>query len=283
MVIAMTETATDRAKASVAPRAGRPAEIRKYRIQRMKGWLLALAGWAILLGAWQLAPSIGLVNPIFSSSPSGAISRLFELLISGAIWSDIYATTMTMAVGLALGIVVGVISGILFGWFVTIDRMTNSVVVAMYSLPYVALVPLVILWFGIGEVGRVTLVFWAALFPMVMNTASGVRNLDRSFLRVAKGFCAPQLKTITTVVLPGSLPYILAGVRLAVGRALVAAIVAEFFMSSAGLGYVINNSTAALNMDTAFAALIITAGFGVFLVWVTTMIENKFSFWTHAE
>jgi ABC-type nitrate/sulfonate/bicarbonate transport system, permease component len=280
----MTEhTVVTPAATGASLQSARPKEVRGYRLRKLSDVSLAFLGWFLFLGAWELAPRLGLVDPVFSSSPSAALSELWGLMVSGTIFPDILATTKIMGIGLALGIVIGVPCGIVFAWFRAADHLTNSVTAALYSLPYVAFVPLVVLWFGIGDTGRIALVTWATVFPVLLNTIGGVRNLDRSFLRVAKGFCAPQFKTITTVVLPGSLPYVLTGVRLAVGRALVCAIVAEFFMSSEGLGYFISNSTAALDMDAAFAALFVTGALGVLLVRLTTIVEDKFSFWTSAE
>lgn len=260
----------------------RPEDLRRHRRERRNSVLLAILGWVIVLGLWEVSARTGIVDPMFSSRPSGWMSALWNLAQGQELWSDIYATTRSMLIGFVLSIIVGVPCGLLFAWSRVADQMTSSIVSALYALPYVAFVPLVILWFGINDTARIALIMWSALFPMLINTAGGVRNLNRQFLRVAEAYCAPQLKLVSTVVLPATLPYILTGVRLAIGRALVAAVVAEFFMSSSGLGYFINNSAATYNMDNAFAALVVVGFLGVVLVYVTSRLESRFSSWASA-
>jgi ABC-type nitrate/sulfonate/bicarbonate transport system permease component len=260
----------------------RDGDVRRHRRQQRTNVLLAVLGWTLFLGAWEVAARTGMVDASFSSMPSRWSKALFELMQGEQLWSDIYDTTRTMLIGFVLGIVVGVPAGLLFSWSHVADKMTGSIVAALYSLPYVAFVPLTILWFGITDTSRIALITWSSLFPMLINTSGGVRNLNRQFLRVAEAYCAPQHRMITTVVLPATLPYILTGMRLAIGRALVAAIVAEFFMASNGLGYFINQSAATFNMDNAFAALVVTGLLGVMLVQVTSILERRFSSWTSA-
>lgn len=278
-----SSTLTDKSsRRSIPTGSKRRKKTLSYRRRRTLDILFGLAGWIILLGAWEITSDTGLVDSTFSSSPSGWAAALWRLITSGEIGPDIWATLKTMLIGLLLGIVIGVPLGIMFAWFRFADRMTSSIVSALYSVPFVAFVPLVIIWFGIGDTGRIALITWSAFFPVLINTAGGVRNLDRNFLRVAEAYCAPQWKTMTSVILPGALPYVLTGVRLAVGRALVAAVVAEFFMSSAGLGYFINNSASAFNMNDAFAAVVIIGVLGVVLVQLTSLLEKTFSSWTSA-
>ena len=261
----------------------RPEDLRQHRKQQLKNTGLAILGWCLMLGLWEISSRTGIVNPMFSSSPSGWTTALFHLVQGQELWVDIYATTKTMMIGFLLSVAIGVPCGVLFAWSHVADKMTSSIVAALYALPYVAFVPLIVLWFGINDTARIALITWSALFPMLINTTSGVRNLNRQFLRVAQAYCAPQAKTIATVVIPAALPYVLTGVRLAIGRALVAAVVAEFFMSSGGLGYFINNSAATFNMDNAFAGLVVIGILGVTLVSVTSMLERRFSSWVSAE
>ena len=258
----------------------RRSDRRDHVWRKWSNYLLALSGWAIFLGLWEIAPKIGLLDPVFSSAPSLWIPRLWELLSSGELLTHIWATMKVMLMGLGLSFLIGVPVGIAAGWFRIFNRMSSSLTSALYALPYIALVPLIILWFGIGDTARAIIVFWAAVFPILLNTVGSVRNLDADHIRIAKAFCAPQLKTLWTLVLPGALPYVLTGIRLAVGRALVAAVVAEFFMGSRGLGYFISASSSNFDMESAFAAMAVTAAAGVVLVGVTTLVEQKYSAWS---
>lgn len=262
--------------------AARPVDLQRHRRQRRNSVLLALLGWVLFLGAWEIAAGTGIVDYSFSSKPSAFSSSLFDLMQGRELWSDIYDTTGTMLIGFLISLAVGVPAGLLFSWSRVADRMTSSIVSALYALPFVAFVPLVILWFGITDTARIALISWSAVFPVLINTSGGVRNLNRQFLRVAEAYCAPQRRMLTTVVFPATLPYILTGMRLAIGRALVAAVVAEFFMASSGLGYFINQSAATFNMNNAFAGLVVIGFLGVLLVQLTSMLERRFSSWTSA-
>ena len=261
----------------------RAQRIRGFRMRRLQNYGLALLGWVIFLGLWQILPAIGLVDPTFSSSPAGWATTLATLLMHGEIYRHLSATLFEMLVGLALSIIIGIPFGILFAWYRVADQLTSSVTMALYAVPYVVLVPLVITWFGIGDGARISIVVWSALFPVLLNTMSGVKNLDRNFIRVAKAFCAPQGKTLLYVVLPGALPYALTGVRLAVGRALVAAVVSEFFMGSRGLGYFISNSASTFNMNAAFAAIVLLSALSVGLVQLVSLVEHRFSSWMQSD
>ena len=134
--------------------------------------------------------------------------------------------------------------------------MTEPMVNILYSVPYVMFLPIIIFWFGIDNTSRVIVIVWAAILPLIINITAGVRNLDSDYTRVATVFCTPRLKFFYTIALPATLPYILAGMRLAVGRALVGAIVAELFLASQGLGYFVQTQTSNFNMDSAMAGIV---------------------------
>lgn len=279
----MTSTSATAIFTDPLDKEARSRRIRAFRMRRLGNIGLALLGWLIFLGLWQILPAAGLIDGSFSSSPAGCALALGKLLVHGDIYRHLGATLYEMIVGLVLAIIVGIPLGIVFAWYRVADKLTSSLTSALYAVPYVVLVPLVIIWFGIGDAGRISIVFWSAIFPVLLNTMSGVKNLDRNFVRVAKAFCVPQGKTLAYVVLPGALPYALAGIRLAVGRALVAAIVSEFFMGSRGLGYFISNSASTFNMDNAFAAIVLTSATGVVLVQLVSLVENRFSSWMQAD
>jgi ABC-type nitrate/sulfonate/bicarbonate transport system permease component len=143
--------------------------------------------------------------------------------------------------------------------------------------------PIIIFWFGIDNTSRVIVIVWAAILPLIINITAGVRNLDSDYTRVATVFCTPRLKFFYAIALPATLPYILAGVRLAVGRALVGAIVAELFLASQGLGYFVQTQTSNFNMDSAMAGIVILAVLALLLNWAVRLVERRFTHWAGAQ
>jgi NitT/TauT family transport system permease protein len=219
----------------------------------------------IVLGGWQIASSTGIADPLYASSPWGWSTKGFKLLADGTLVNHILATFRVLFIGLVIGSVLGFLFGLLIGLSKTIQAASNDTVAALYALPYIAFLPLVIMWFGIDDAGRVFIVVYAVFFPVLINTASGVRTVEPHLLRVAEAFCASRMTITRTVVLPGSLPFVLTGLRLAVGRGLVGVVTAEFFMSSRGLGFFIYSSASHLESDAAFSGIVILAALGILL------------------
>jgi ABC-type nitrate/sulfonate/bicarbonate transport system permease component len=244
-------------------------------MHKRKYLLYRILGMAVLLGGWQIASSTGGLNPIYASSPLGWSTKGFELLANGTLIQHIIATFRVLFMGLIIGSFLGFLAGLLIGLSRAAQAASNDTVAALYALPYIAFLPLVIVWFGIDDAARVFIVVYAVFFPVLMNTASGVRSVEPHLLQVAEAFCASRLTTTLTVVLPGALPFVLTGLRLAIGRGLVGAVTAEFFMSSRGLGYFIYSSASQLDSDAAFAGIVILAALGIFLTRVIEYVERQ--------
>ena len=189
------------------------------------------------------------INPIFGSYPSAIAVAFWELLRSGQLVDALYQSLRPFAAGYGLAIVIGVPLGLFVGGFRTAEAALGIYITAGYAMPLVALVPLLILWLGLGFKVKVAVVFLMALFPICINTWLGVTAVPKTLVEVGKSFVAPQTVILRRIVLPATLPYIMAGIRLAVGRAVVAMVIAEFFTTISGLGAVIINS--ANNFDTA--------------------------------
>lgn len=244
---------------------------------------LILGGTGVIafMLTWELAAEAGLINQIFTSRPTRWGARLVELLLNPelGIYMHSLATLRVLFSGLAIAVVVAIPLGIVIGWSKFLDRLTSPMIAIAYGVPYIALLPVIIIWFGIGNTARILIVVWAAIFPILINTTVGVGAVDRDLIRVGRAFCASSRQVFVSIVAPASVPYLVAGLRLAVGRALVAAIVAEFFMASRGLGYYINARSNALDSASAFAALFILAATGLLLVGVVARVEKRFSRW----
>lgn len=228
---------------------------------------------------WQLGSSTGLLDPLFVSSPLEVLRTALRLLPSPEFLGHLWITAQCLFLGLCIALIVGVLVGLPIGWFPRLHATFEPVIAAVYGVPYIAFLPVIIMWTGIGMTSRLIIVFWSAVFPLIINAIQGAREVDENYLRVGRSFSASNLQIFVTIALPSSVPYILAGLRTSIGRAIVGVVVAEFFMSSKGLGYFINLKANALEMAPAFVAIVLLALFGIGLVSIVTYIENRFCNW----
>lgn len=245
--------------------------------------VLGAVGLIVVLGAWQLSATWGIVDANFSSSPAGAVAALVDTIRTGEVWAPLGATLSIVLWGMLVSVVAGIPLGLLIGRNKVLYGLTEPVISIVYSVPYVVFLPIIIFWFGIDAQARTVIVVWSALFPLLINVIAGARNLEPSHMQVAQVFCASRTLALRSVAFPATLPYILAGVRQAVGRALIGAIVAELFMGSEGLGYVVQLKTTDFQMDDAMAAIVIIAIVAVVLNRGVAYLERRFTFWSVAE
>ena len=247
--------------------------------ERYFRFLWGAVGIVGCLLVWQLGSWAGIFDPLFVSSPLEVLRTAFVLLPSPEFLVHLLTTAQCLFIGLVLAIVVGVLVGLPIGWFPRLNATFEPVIAAVYGVPYIAFLPVIIMWTGIGITSRIIIVFWSAVFPLIINSIQGAREVDEDFLRVGRSFSATNLQMFFTITLPASVPYILAGLRTSIGRAIVGVVVAEFFMSSKGLGYFINLKANALEMAPAFVAIVLLALCGITLVSIVTYIENRFCNW----
>ena len=174
---------------------------------------VALSGGVILslLLSWELLSDSGLIDPMFSSSPSRVLRSGWQLLWDGNLWKHIEASGYIFIVGYLLAVVVGVPAGILLGWFEKANMAFGGIVAAMYTTPRIALMPLFIIWFGLGMGSKVTLVFLSALFPIIVNMQTAMSTLDGDLARVARAYGASQRQIFWTIALPLSVPFLITG------------------------------------------------------------------------
>jgi ABC-type nitrate/sulfonate/bicarbonate transport system permease component len=249
-------------------------------VARNRGLLLGLLGGFIILAAWQILVWVGVVDPRFSSSPLGAIEGIGYLAENGSLWEPTLSTLQSVALGIAISIAIGVPLGLVIGRSAILHGLAEPLISIMYSVPFVVFLPIIIFWFGIDDTARLVIVVWAAVFPLLINVVAGARNLDRNYLQVSRVFCSSRVKTLWSVSLPGTMPYILAGFRQAVARSLVGAIVAELFMGTEGLGYVVQAETSNFQMDHAMAAIGVIAVIAVLLTRGVAWLEGRLTFWS---
>ncbi|HEX7593937.1 MAG TPA: ABC transporter permease [Anaerolineae bacterium] len=241
--------------------------------------ILGIGGLLAFFLIWEYVGTSGLINPLFVSAPSKILRAGIRMIQQGDIWNDLYVSGTEFFIGFALAIVIGIPFGMLLGWYRTVYYIFDPFVSALNATPRIALTPLFIIWFGIGIWSKVALVFLGALFPIVLNTFSGVRTLDELLLRAARSFGANDRQIFKTIVLPGSVPFILSGLRLGLGRALVGIVVGELVAATAGIGYEMAIAGATFQTDKLFVNVLILTMFGVLFTEVLNHVEHRFDAW----
>lgn len=231
------------------------------------------------IGLWQLAATLRLKPAIVLPGPSDVVAAFEQLFSSSAIWSDLAASGRELLYGLLLATIVGLPLGVVIGWYPRLSYVLNPFISFLYATPRIALTPLLIIWLGIGDASKIAIVFLMAVFPIMINAASGVQNLDPALLRVARCYGAGDLQLFRTIALPGSVPFILSGLRLAVGQALIGVFVAELSGAMHGVGLLMNTAGQQFQTPVVFAGLFIFAITGVVLTALLRRIEHHFAAW----
>ncbi len=239
--------------------------------------ILGVSGIGVVLIAWQLIGER--TNKIILPPLSSVLKADYTLFASGMIWPHLEITTIEFLIGLAIAIAIGIPVGLLMGWTRKVNFALDPLLSMTYSIPFIAVIPLIILWFGIGITSKIVTVVFIAIFPIILNTMTGVKRADESLLKVGKSFGASKWNLFSTVVVPGAFPYILSGLRLALGRALVGAIAAELVASTAGLGWLIARYGGTFQTDKMLAVILVVALIGVVSTEVLKKAESHFDAW----
>jgi ABC-type nitrate/sulfonate/bicarbonate transport system permease component len=261
-----------RARPSPTPRSTSLAvPVRRRARQR---WMRSLGAVVAFFLLWQWLYTAKVLNPLFIASPWSMVTTLVHLMASGQLAPDATASAEEFVLGFGLGVGAGIVLGIIIGWVPFLDDISDALITGFYATPYIAFLPLLVLVAGIGLLSKVLIITWATFFPMLINVVAGVKNTPGDYIRVARSLCIPPRRILTTVVLPSSYPYILAGLRQAVGRGLVGVIVAEFYIANKGIGYFISSTTSNFQPNQAFAAILLVSLVGVLLVTVVGRLER---------
>ncbi len=228
---------------------------------------------------WEYVGTSGLINPLFVSSPSAIARSALEWVAEGSIWNDLYVSGTEFAIGFALAIIIGIPFGILLGWYRTFNYVFEPFVFALNATPRVALVPLLIIWFGIGLWSKVAIVFLGAFFPLVLNAHAAVRTMEETLLRAARSFGANDWQIFRTITLPSSVPFVLAGLRVGLGHALVGIVIGELVAATAGVGYEMAIAGATFQTARLFVGILMITGFGVLMSGAIGYVEHRFDAW----
>jgi ABC-type nitrate/sulfonate/bicarbonate transport system permease component len=236
---------------------------------------------ALILIVWQIVgPNI---SPIFFTYPSKIAVAFWQLTISGDLPYYLSQSLEVMFYGLLSAIVVGIPVAVAMARVRWLDWALDLPINALYATPMVALVPILVLWFGIYLKAKIIVVFLFAVFPILINTYQGVRECDKNMLEVARSFRSGEWQVWRDVLLPFALPYIAAGIRLAIGRGLVGMVVAEFYTTISGLGFMITRYANNFEMDKTFVPVIMLMILGVSLTTGLKWLERRIAPWSHAN
>jgi NitT/TauT family transport system permease protein len=252
---------------------------RRTFYQRYEAAIIGGIAVVIALAAWEALWSAERISPLFFTGPSQVLTRAVEEWTGGRLKQDLAYSAKNFAIGVGLAIVSGVLLGVVIGWYRRLAMVLGPFLIGLYSTPRVALMPLILIWFGIGMWSKVFIVFIMAFFPVLINTIGGVKAIDRDLLRAARAFCASDRQIFTTVVIPGSVPFILTGVRQAISLGLIGVVVGEMFGGSEGIGYMVNYGGQTFQTDTVFLGVMIIAFAGIVLTWLAERLERHFSRW----
>jgi len=262
--------------ASSAQAAARPS-LSRLASRETTGFIPRLVTGLTILIAWELVVRVS--APAYVAKPSTVVLAIPKVIVDPAFLQALGATLTAVSEGLAITIVIGTCIGLLMGRSATADRMIRVYINGFNAMPMIIVLPLFSLWFGYSSSARIATIIFAAIFAITMNVADGARSVPREFLEVSRSFRSGRMRMLTDIVLPASMPYLLAGFRLAAGRALIGAVVAEFFLSIGGLGYYILYNSRSYHHNEAFVGVLLLAAFGVGFELLVNWTTRRFMPW----
>jgi len=236
----------------------------------------------LMLLVWEALPHLVTFSAgtkMYLTTPSTVAVTLWTMMTTGTLWKPLSVSAAGFIIGLLFAIAVGLPLGVLLGRSRTLNAMLDPFITAFNATPRLVFLPLLMLWFGLGVWSKVVIVFIGALFPILINTYEGVRHADRLLINVVRSFGANEWDVARLVVVPNALPYIIAGLRLAIGRAILGVVVAEFFGAEEGLGVVMVQAASRYQVDVVFSGLIVFAVISLIMTGLVRMLEDRLSRW----
>lgn len=238
---------------------------------------LPAIAFLVFIVAWEVAGR--LANPILFAPPSRVAEAFVDLTSSGRLPQALLVSLQSLAAGFVLALVTGLAIGVLLGLHPTLARAVEPYIDAIYATPRVVMIPLVILWFGVGFWGRLFIIWIGGVVPIILNTAIGVRNARQDLIEVAQSFGATERQLVRHVILPGAVPYVMGGLRIAAGRLLLGVVIAEIFLDLTGVGGLIQTESAYFRTHNMLVGVLVFAVLGVVMMWAFDLLENRFSSW----
>jgi NitT/TauT family transport system permease protein len=241
--------------------------------------LYGLAAVLVFLALWEIAPRVGLTDPEFLPPFSSVAVAFWHLLITGELIVDVLISAQRALIGFGLAMVIAIPVGLALGWFEPVQRFFEPLLQTFRQTAALALLPVFMLFFGIGEMSKVAIIFWSAQWPILLNTIAGVKSVDPLLIKSARAMGASPLTLFLKVILPGSLPSIFTGIRLSSTDAILMLLVAEMMGSNAGVGYLLYWSEEHSQIPNMYVAIVALALLGLILNYLLVAAERRFSRW----
>ncbi len=241
--------------------------------------LMGIVSLAILLFVWEMVARANLVSKILFAGPSDIWAAFIKILANGQLLSNVQISMTELALGFGLAMVTAIPVGLAIGVFRRTEIVLSPYLMALYSTPRVALFPLIVGFIGFGLGSQVLLIFLAAFFPIVINTWAGVKTVDPVLIKLGKFLCASRMQMFTKIIVPYCVPYIITGLRLGIGQALMAIYVAEMLGANAGLGFMIVRAGTEFRTGELFAGIIVFGILGIAFTQIMRYIEQRVAPW----
>ena len=251
--------------------------VRKRRRQLLN-LAIRIVSLTVVLTMWQVFG--GMIDPVLFTTPLAIADAAVTMIRSGELWTYLWPSLVVLAIGLTLAAIFGVAIGLLLARFWVLDVALGVYITFLYSIPSVALVPLIVLWAGFETTAKVVILFLFAFFPMAINTYQGVRNVDPKLLEVGRAFRCSERQLWANIVLPAALPFIVTGLRLAVGRGLIGMVLADLYTAISGIGYLIVRTAATYQVNKMFVPIVTLGLLGVTLTALLRVLERAVAPWT---
>ncbi len=241
--------------------------------------LRPLVGVLVFLAIWEIAPRIGMADPVVLPPFSIVMAAWFKLLLSGALIKHLLVSLGRSIVGFSLGLVIAVPLGFLIGWFKSVEYYLDGILQTFRQTPVLALFPVFILIFGIGEVSKVSIIFWGVQWAILLNTITGVKNVDPLLIKSARSMGASPLTLFSKVVFPSAVPNILTGIRLSATTSVLIIVAVEMMGASSGLGFLVFDSEIKFKIPNMYAAIITLSMLGLILNYSIVYLEKRVTHW----
>lgn len=254
--------------------------IGRRRRQMAINVVIRLLSLIVVLTLWQIFGAR--IDQTLFTTPAAIARAAVDMIASGELWNYLAPSLIVLLIGLSMAVVVGILIGILLARYWVLDLALGVYITFLYSIPSVALVPLIVLWAGFDISAKVIILFLFAFFPMTINTYQGVKNVDPKLLEVGRSFRCSERQLWANIILPGALPFIITGLRLAIGRGLIGMVLADLYTAISGIGYLIVRTASTYEVDKMFVPIMALGLLGVGLTAAVRFLETRVAPWTKA-
>ena len=240
---------------------------------------IRIVSLVVVLGAWEYLGRQ--INPVLFTYPTAVGAAAAKMIASGELWKYLSQSLIVLFAGLGLATVFGIALGLIMARFWVIDVALDTYITALYSIPSVALVPVLVLWFGFEITAKIAVVFLFTFFPIVINTQQGVKNVDARLTEVGRAFRCSERQLWAHIVLPAAVPFIVTGLRLAIGRGLIGMVLADLYTAITGIGYLISRYASIYRTDAMFVPVATLGLLGITLTSLLRFVEKRVAPWMH--